>query len=135
MSEQNLALTDRFFAAIEAQDPAAVAAYYTEDVQVWHNFDNRCQNKADNVETLSALCASVDHIRYETVERLLLPDGRVMQRHLLRASVTGQAEVVIPACIFLTFSGAQICRIDEYLDTAQANELRKMTGRAPVDAD
>lgn len=119
------------FAAIERKDPQAVAALYADDVQVWHNFSNASQDKAANLETLTGLCRHVPEIRYDVTERLQLEDGRIMQRHVLRAA-TATGEVLIPACIFITVRDGRIAAIHEYLDTAQANRLRAATGRPPV---
>jgi ketosteroid isomerase-like protein len=129
MNRAPLDTAARLFAAIESRNPDAVAALYTDDIAVWHNFSNAEQDKAANVATLTGLVNSVADLRYDVVERQLLEDGRVMQRHLLRARVDGGEEIVIPACIFLTIRGEQIARIDEYLDTGQANRLRAATGR------
>jgi ketosteroid isomerase-like protein len=132
MRESPLDTAARLFAAIEAKQPEAVAALYTDDVAVWHNFSNAAQDKATNLATLTALCSSVPEIRYEVQERLLLADGRVLQRHLLRARVASGEEIVIPACMLVTVRDAQICRIDEYLDTGQANRLRAASGRPAI---
>ncbi|MEQ8858961.1 MAG: nuclear transport factor 2 family protein [Pseudomonadales bacterium] len=119
------------FAAIEAKDTKAAADLYADDVRVWHNFSNAFQDKAANLETLGGLCRSVPEIHYDVTERLLLEDGRVMQRHVLRACL-GAEDVLIPACIFITVRDGRISAIHEYLDTGQANRLRAATGRAPV---
>lgn len=132
MSETALSTAARLFAAIEAKNPDAVAALYTDDVTVWHNFSNASQDKATNLATLTALCRNVPAIRYEVQERLLLADGRVLQRHLLRAGVDGGDEIVIPACMLITVRGHQICGIEEYLDSGQANRLRAATGRPAI---
>ncbi len=131
MSRTNPETAAALFAAIERKDTDAVAALYTDDVQVWHNFSNAVQDKAANLATLGGLCRSVPEIHYDVTERLELEDGRVLQRHVLRCGVGGE-EVSIPACIFITVRGGQISAIHEYLDTAQANRLRAATGRAPV---
>jgi uncharacterized protein len=120
------------FAAIESRSPDAVAALYADDVQVWHNFSNACQDKPTNLAVLTGLCQSVPEIRYDVVERLLLDDGRVLQRHVLRATVASGEEILIPACMFITVARGRIARIEEYLDTGQANRLRQATGRPPV---
>lgn len=132
MSHSNLETAAALFEAIERKAPQAVAALYADDVQVWHNFSNSCQTKAENIQVLTALCANVREIHYDVVERLLLDDGRVLQRHVLRAGVGRGEEILIPACIFVTVREGRIARIDEYLDTAQANRLRAATGRPPV---
>lgn len=129
MSELDTAAA--LFAAIEAKDTKAVADLYADDVQVWHNFSNAFQDKAANLETLGGLCRHVPEIHYDVTERMLLADGRVMQRHVLRASLDDQ-EVLIPACIFITVRNGRIAAIHEYLDTGQANRLRAATGRPPV---
>jgi uncharacterized protein len=120
------------FAAIESRNPEAVAALYADDVQVWHNFSDACQDKPTNLAVLTGLCQSVPEIHYDVIERLLLDDGRVMQRHVLRAKVESGDEILIPACMFIAVRRGKITRIDEYLDTAQANRLRQASGRPPV---
>ena len=127
----NMETAAALFAAIEAKDTQAVADLYADDVQVWHNFSNACQDKATNLETLGGLCRHVPEIHYDVTERLLLDDGRVMQRHVLRACLDTE-ELLIPACIFITVQDGRITAIHEYLDTGQANRLRAATGRAPV---
>lgn len=127
----NVETAAALFAAIESRDPARVAALYADDIQVWHNFSNAVQDKAANLRTLTSLCENVPEIHYDVVERTELPDGRVLQRHVLRA-VAGGDEVLIPACIFVTVRDGRIAAIHEYLDTAQANRLRALTGRPPV---
>lgn len=132
MSKSNLETAAALFAAIEARNPAAVADLYADHVEVWHNFSNACQDKAANLQVLTGLCQHVPEIHYDIVERLVLDDGRVMQRHVLRAVTASGDEILIPACIFIRVEAGRIVRIDEYLDTAQANRLRAATGRAPV---
>lgn len=127
-----LATAAALFAAIESKNPDAVAALYADDVQVWHNFSNACQDKPTNLAVLTGLCQNVPEIHYDVVERLLLDDGRVMQRHVLRARVDSGDEILIPACMFITAARGKITRIEEYLDTGQANRLRQATGRPPV---
>ena len=101
---------------------------------MWHNFSNASQDKATNLQVLTGLCESLAEIHYDVVERLQLADGRVLQRHVLRGiSETGE-ETLIPACMLLHIEDGKIVRIEEYLDTAQANRLRASTGRPPVGA-
>ena len=129
MTATALDLAQRLFDNIENKSVAAVAALYADDVAVWHNFSNAVQTKAENLKVLEGLTKAVAHIRYDVQERLLLGE-RVMQRHLLRCRVESGEEVVIPACIFVTARNGKITRIDEYLDTAQSNELGAAIQRA-----
>ena len=133
MTGTALDVAQRLFEAIENKSVDAVAALYADDVAVWHNFSNTTQTKAENLKTLDGLTKNVAHIRYDITERLLLGD-RVMQRHLLRCRVENGEEVVIPACIFVTARNGRITRIDEYLDTAQSNELGAAIQRARAGA-
>jgi len=132
MTDSNLTVAGRLFTAIESKNPAAVAALYRDDIAVWHNFSNAIQDKAANLEVLTGLCESVAEIHYDVVERLQLADGRVLQRHVLRCIAADGRETLIPACILIGVEDGQIVRIDEYLDTAQANRLRASTGRPPI---
>jgi len=120
------------FEAIENKNPDAVEKLYHDDVQVWHNFSNVAQNKTENIQVLSALCENVPKINYDVIERVALENGRVLQRHTLRAETESGEQVLIPACMLLEVRDGKIARIDEYLDSAQANRLRTLTGRGPV---
>ena len=125
---QPLDVAAALFEAIEAKRVDRVAALYADDVVVWHNFSNAEQSKSANLAVLEGLTRAVEDLHYEVIERLPLAD-RVMQRHNLRCRTKSGEEIVIPACIFVTVRGDRIVRIDEYLDTAQANRLRAATGR------
>jgi len=121
------------FDAIESKRPDRVAELYADDVEVWHNFSDAVQDKAANLAVLTGLCESVAEIHYDVTERLELDGGRVLQRHVLRCGSGDGQELRIPACIFVTVRDGKIHRIDEYLDTAQANALRAASGRTPID--
>ena len=131
----DLTIVAALFDAIERKRPSAVADLYTDDVQVWHNFSNTSQSKSENIQVLTALCENVPEIHYDVIERVALEDGRVLQRHTLRAETVTGEQVLIPACMLLELRDGRIARIDEYLDTAQANRLRTLTGRGPVVAE
>ena len=116
------------FDAIEAKRVDRVEALYADDLAVWHNFSNAEQSKSANLAVLTGLTSAVDSLKYEVVERLALGD-RVMQRHNLCCRTRTGEEIVIPACIFITVQDDRIVRIDEYLDTRQADRLREARGR------
>jgi len=128
MSTGPLEVAAGLFDNIERKRVDGVAALYADDIAVWHNFSNAEQKKAENLAVLDGLTRSVASIRYEVLERVLLGD-RVLQRHNLRCKTAAGDEIVIPACIFITVKNGRIVRIDEYLDTGQANRLRAATGR------
>jgi len=126
-----LDVTARFFAAIESRDIERVRAMYSEDAAIWHNFSNATQTREQNLAVLAGLCAAVATLRYEVQERFDL-GGRVLQRHVLCCVLADGRGFRIPACILVGVRDGLVCRIEEYLDTAQVNALRVATGRAPI---
>lgn len=128
MSTGPLEIAAGLFDNIERKRVDGVAALYADDIAVWHNFSNAEQKKSENLAVLDGLTRAVESLRYEVLERVLLGD-RVLQRHNLRCRTAKGEEIVIPACIFITVRNGKIARIDEYLDTGQANRLRAATGR------
>jgi ketosteroid isomerase-like protein len=132
MTQTSTQVATALFAAIESADLAAVDALYADDIEVWHNFSNAVQSKTENLNTLTGLTASVDTIHYDVRERLELDAERVLQRHDLHCTTRSGERITIPACMFITVRGGKIARIEEYLDSAQANALRAASGREPI---
>lgn len=131
MAATALEVADQLFRNLEAKNAAGVAALYHDDIAVWHNFSMAGQTREANLAILGDLIRNVSEIRYEVLERHDL-GGKVVQRHNLRCRIASGREFVIPACIFITVDDGRIRRIEEYLDTAQANALREATGRARI---
>ena len=124
-------VADKLFRAIEAHDVNAVADVYADDIQVWHNFSNATQSKSENLAALTAMTETVPVIEYAIVERHMVA-GRVLQRHNLKCQTDSGEQFVIPACMFITIQSNKITRIEEYLDSGQANALRIASGREPL---
>jgi ketosteroid isomerase-like protein len=123
MARSAVQVAEQLFKCIEAKQVDGVAALYHDDVQVWHNFDDAIQSKAENLKVLTGLTQIVAQLHYEVLERHVI-GNRLVQRHNLHCRMKGNEEIVIPACIFITVANEKITRIDEYLDTAQAARLR-----------
>lgn len=121
-------VVDQMFHCIQTRDISGLAALYHDDIAIWHNFTNRAQSKAENLQALGALIKAVAEIRYEVLERHEL-GNRVIQRHNLHCTTPGGGKFAIPASIYFTIEDGKIRRIEEYLDTAQVNPLRDATGR------
>jgi len=128
MAASALDTAAKLFEHIQAKNVEGVGALYADDVEVWHNFDDAIQTKAENLKTLEGLTKAVHRITYHVIERHDL-GGRIVQRHNLECRTADGNTFVIPACIFITVADGRITRIDEYLDSAQANALRAATGR------
>ena len=111
------AIAERFFAAIEAGDVAAVRQLYAPDAAIWHNTDGVVQTPDDNARTLGWITANLRDVRYTEVRRAATDDGFV-QQHVLVATNRAGARVEVPACIVTTVRDGRITRLDEYLDSA-----------------
>ncbi|HEU4841934.1 MAG TPA: nuclear transport factor 2 family protein [Ilumatobacteraceae bacterium] len=110
-------LADRFFAAIEAGDIAAVRDIYAPDAEIWHNTDGLVQSPDDNARTLGWIAANLRDVTYTKVKRSATDDGFV-QQHVLVATNRAGARIEVPACIVTTVRDGRITRLDEYLDSA-----------------
>ena len=112
-----LEVADRFFAAIEAGDIAAVRDIYAPDAEIWHNTDGLVQSPDDNARTLGWIAANLRDVTYTKVKRSATDDGFV-QQHVLVATNRAGARIEVPACIVTTVRDGRITRLDEYLDSA-----------------
>lgn len=113
-------LADRIFSAIESGDRDAVAGLWHDDIEVWHNFDRVTQTKDQNLATLEWMCARTERLDYADVRRVPTEDGFV-QQHVLRLTFADGRTAEIPACVVVGVRDGRVIRIDEYLDSAQAD--------------
>src|SRR5277367_6296024 len=98
----SLALADKLFAAINANDQDALRNdVYAADVVVWHNNDNHEQHIEENLKVLRWLHRNVAAKRYEQVRRQPTPTGFVEQ-HVLRGTAPNGAELNVLACLVVT---------------------------------
>ncbi|MFN3231119.1 MAG: nuclear transport factor 2 family protein [Alphaproteobacteria bacterium] len=127
MTEDVLALADRFFAAIEAGDVKAVRAIYHPDVVVWHNYDpleerDTGDSREDNLKVLEGLPKRISGARYEVWHREATETGFV-QQHVLTGTMPNGKPFVLPACIVCRVENGRITRLDEYFDPAIRDRL------------
>ena len=99
-------------------------ALYADDVVVWHNHDGLEQDKAANLRTLAWVVANIDGFRYEDVRRSATDDGFV-QQHVARGTNRRGEPVEMPACIVVRIDAGRIIRLDEYLDSRQADQFAR----------
>lgn len=114
-------LADAFFDAIVRGDIAAVTDLYADDVEVWHNYDEVDQTKAQSLRTLGWIHARLGPLRYVEITRTLLPDG-FWQQHVTELTRDG-VTTRIPAALRVFCRDGRIVRIEEYLDPAPFNAL------------
>jgi ketosteroid isomerase-like protein len=108
--------TDRFFKALERGDVGGVLNCYTENAQIWHNFDDLVMTPQQNTEQLQVFFENFATREYLGVRRAVLPDGRLLQQHVLRMVRRDGKSIDWPGCIILKFAGQKIARIEEYVD-------------------
>lgn len=114
-TEQGLETVARLIDAIERGDTEAVAACYTEDARIWHNFDDADQTREENLAVLAWMCRTFPERRYEVLRREPIAGG-VMQQHVLHLATADGERHAVPACLIVGLEGDRIRRIEEYMD-------------------
>ena len=122
-----MALADRFFAAIESGDAAAVRDVYDPAALIWHNNDGTAQGVDENLVVLNWCMTNIGRMRYEEVRRQPTPSGFV-QQHVLRGTAPNGTELEIPACLVVAVDNGRVTRVDEYLDSAHISALSSPSG-------
>jgi len=121
-AQDHLALADRFIAAIEAGDIEAVRAAYAPDARIWHNNDGLEQSVDDNLKVLGWMARKLPTRHYRVTRREALSDG-FLQQHVLEATLPDGSAWRLDACVVVRVKDGRIARLDEYLDSAQSNDL------------
>ena len=122
-----LEVAERFFRAVEAGDIEAIRAIYAPDARIWHNNDRLDQTVDENLRVPSWVAKNLTNRHYRVQRRVAIPGG-FMQQHVLEAETAG-GPFSMPACIVCEVQNGRIKRLEEYLDSAQANHLRTLTSR------
>jgi uncharacterized protein len=122
-----LDVAERFFRAVEAGDIEAIRAIYAPEARIWHNHDRLEQTVDENLRVLAWVAKNLTNRRYRVQRRVAIPGG-FMQQHVLEAEAAG-GPFSMPACIVCEVRDGRIIRLEEYLDSAQANHLRTLTSR------
>ncbi|MEO6958191.1 MAG: nuclear transport factor 2 family protein [Antricoccus sp.] len=113
------------FDAIESGDVAAVGDLYTEDVEIWHNYDDAVQNREQNLATLAGLVARISDRKYDKRQVEVFADGFI-QQHVLRGVRADGVQVAMPGVLIGRLRGDKIARLDEYLDSAHVAQFRQV---------
>jgi ketosteroid isomerase-like protein len=116
---------DRFFKALEKGDLSEVLGCYTENAYIWHNFDQVVMTPQQNIEQLKIFFEHFATREYLDVRRAALPDGGLVQQHLLRMVRQDGRTIDWPGCILFRFQGPKIARLEEYVD--MSSFLQKMS--------
>jgi ketosteroid isomerase-like protein len=124
VSDDALAVAEKFFRAVESGDIEAVRAIYAADARIWHNFDRREQTVEENLRVLRSLARVLPGRRYSVHRRVAIPGG-FMQQHVLEGE-TAAGPFAMPACVICEVKDGRIARLEEYLDSGQVAELRAL---------
>ena len=111
------AVADRFFAAIEAGDVAAVREVYHPDVVIWHNTDGAESSRDENLAVLEGFIGRASDRRY-TRRKLEVFAGGFVQQHVVTGVRRDGVRLELPACVICKVEGDHIVRLDEYFDSA-----------------
>ena len=119
-------LARRFFDCIEQGDIEGFAACYAPDVEIWHNTDGATQNLEANRAGITGMVSRIANRVYDDRRVEVFPGGFV-QQHVLRGTrVHDGARLSMPACVVCAVTDGRITRVDEYFDSAQLAEFRKV---------
>ena len=111
-----VATVDKFVEALSTGDGASLDSLFTDDAEIWHNYDQIDQPAAEALAALAGLAQLKP--RYEIVGRDVM-DSACIQRHVVHLTLPGGQAVSIPAIQRIALSDGLIRRIDEYMDSAQ----------------
>lgn len=121
------ALATRFFDAVARDDlDTAGDCYADEGFVLWHNFDNAEKTKAQSLASLATIPARVTDRSYDE-RRLNVFDGGFVQQHVLNGTRVGDGKrLAMAAAIVCQVKDGKIARLDEYLDSKDVTEFRKI---------
>lgn len=112
----------RFMAAIQAGDAETLRGLYHPDATIWHNTDGIEQSVEQNLRLMAWMQRTLPDRTYRVQRVEALPDGFV-QQHVLEATLPNGQPWRLDACAIVRVTDGRVTRLDEYLDSAQANQL------------
>jgi uncharacterized protein len=127
MSQNVLALAERFFTAIEASDVETLREIYHPDCIIWHSSDplekrSTGQGVAENLHALATLQDRVIGATFEVLQREATETG-FLQQHILRGSMPNGEPFIMPTSMICVVEEGRITRLDEYFDSAASVRL------------
>ena len=113
--DEILALSDRFFAALERGDIETIKECYTSDVRVWHNIDQAEKTASEHLKGLQKFFLGLYSNRRYTDVRYHRFSGGFVRQHVLTASLADGARIALAICVVCLVEHGRIKRLDEYL--------------------
>ena len=115
--KQMVEYAENFFRLVEAGNIDAVSGLYSDDVTVWHNYDDIDQTKEQNLATLGSLSSRYDKFGYAQPRHVALEDG-FLRQHVIEVERNGRS-ASIPAILRVYVEDGRIRRIEEYFDRSK----------------
>lgn len=114
-TEVSQALADRMAELIQTRDISRFSVVYHDEAEIWHNFDDEVQSKAQNLQLLEAVFSSFKAVRYTSGRITFTDDGFVKQHNL--ECVTPEDDLIsMPTCQVIRVEDDQVRNMAEYLD-------------------
>jgi len=111
-------IADELGRAIEAGDVAAIGRLFSDDVVVWHSYDNIEMPRADILKMLSGIPERFDVFRATNIRRHVFEGGFVQQEDLVVKHKDGR-DAVARVCMIFWVKDGRITKVNEYIDPTQ----------------
>ena len=118
-----LALAERLVQASNRGDNEEIARCYAPDARIWHNFDGQEQTIAEMFKVTRWIDKKLTNRTYTVLRREAFPGG-YMQQHVMTGTLANGDKFELPACFVALVKDGVVTRVEEYLDTKQADKLR-----------
>ena len=118
-----LALAERLGAASQRGDTEEIARCYAPDARIWRNFDGQEQTIEEMFKVSRWINKKLTDRTYKVLRREAIPGGYV-QQHVMTGTLANGDKFELPACFIAHVKDGRVTRVEEYLDSAQADKLR-----------
>ena len=117
MTNANIAIAERYFAAFKAKDLAAIRALHSPQFVAWSNFDP-CETPLEEMlAQVQTFFSAVPNLRDEGPRFTATSTGFVAQFRYVGDASKGRLDVAVCTVVTVDDQGL-VSRIDEYLDPA-----------------
>ncbi len=127
---QVLELAERFFRATFAGDAAAARKFYAPDAVIWHNTDRVEIGVEENMRIIEWFARILPDQKCKVIRREVLSDG-FLQQDVLEATLPDGSRFTQTSCVIVRMRDGLIVRLDEYVDSAEIEPLRRFGLQTP----
>ena len=120
MGTTNRELAERFAAAAETRDVAALTLLYDPDAVFWNNVLGKPSTTQQVLEISRLEAERIEEYAFTDLRVTTTDVGFVIQMAVVGAVHAGDAPFRIPVCLVAQTRDGRITAIDEYVDSAHA---------------